>query len=86
MASLHEQARISYRVRATDQHALRSALTARSVTSTVDGSMTELPAMSEVEAADLLTGLVGDGVRVVAFEPVGSSLESVYLSMTEERR
>jgi ABC-2 type transport system ATP-binding protein len=86
MSELHEQARISYRIRATDQHALRSALTARGVTSTVDGVAEELPAMSEVEAADLLAVLVGDGVRVVAFEPVGSSLESVYLSMTEERR
>jgi ABC-2 type transport system ATP-binding protein len=86
MSELHEQARSSYRIRATDQHALRSALTARGVASTVDGVAEELPPMSEVEAADLLTGLVGDGVRVVAFEPVGSSLESVYLSMTEERR
>jgi ABC-2 type transport system ATP-binding protein len=86
MAELHEQARVRYRVRATDHHALRSSLTARGVASTVDGLVTELPAMSEVDAADLLTGLVGDGVRVVAFEPVGSSLESVYLSMTEERR
>ena len=86
IAELHEQARSSYRIRATDQHALRSALSARGIASTVDGAAEELPAMSEVEAADLLTGLVGDGVRVVAFEPVGSSLESVYLSMTEERR
>jgi ABC-2 type transport system ATP-binding protein len=86
MSELHEQARSGYRIRATDQHALRLALTARGVNSTVDGVVEELPAMSEVEAADLLTGLVGDGVRVVSFEPVGSSLESVYLSMTEERR
>jgi hypothetical protein len=42
--------------------------------------------MSEPEAADLLGALVADGVRVVAFESLGSNLESVYLSMTEERR
>jgi hypothetical protein len=42
--------------------------------------------MSEDEAAELLAGLIGAGVRVVAFEPLGSNLESVYLSMTEDRR
>jgi hypothetical protein len=30
--------------------------------------------------------LVSAGVRVVAFEQLGSSLESAYLAMTEERR
>jgi hypothetical protein len=42
--------------------------------------------MSEADAAELLGALVADGVRVVAFEPLGSNLESVYLAMTEERR
>jgi ABC-2 type transport system ATP-binding protein len=51
----------------------------------VNGSV-EVPGLSEGEAADLLAALVGGGVRVVAFEPLGSNLESVYLSMTEERR
>jgi ABC-2 type transport system ATP-binding protein len=51
-----------------------------------NGSGAELPPMSEEDAADLLAALVSAGVRVVAFEPLGSNLESVYLSMTEERR
>jgi ABC-2 type transport system ATP-binding protein len=46
----------------------------------------DLPPMSEDEAADLLAGLVGAGVRVVAYEPVHSALESAYLAMTEDRR
>jgi ABC-2 type transport system ATP-binding protein len=67
---------------------LRDGLAARGIESTVDGSAMELPAMSEPEAAELLAGLIGDGVRVVAFEPLASSLESMYLSLTasEERR
>jgi hypothetical protein len=42
--------------------------------------------MSEEAAANVLAGLVGAGVRVVAFEPLGSNLESIYLAMTEDRR
>jgi ABC-2 type transport system ATP-binding protein len=41
---------------------------------------------SEQEAADLLSGLVSDGVPVLSFAPVGSHLESAYLAFTEERR
>jgi ABC-2 type transport system ATP-binding protein len=41
--------------------------------------------MTEDEAADLLAALVGDGVRVTGFGPVGSALESAYLAMTENR-
>jgi hypothetical protein len=42
--------------------------------------------MTEAQAADTLAALVTAGVRVVSFEPLGSNLESVYLSLTEERR
>jgi ABC-2 type transport system ATP-binding protein len=88
MAELRSQARSPYRIRATDPAALRAALAARQIESTVDGPASEVPAMSEVDAGELLAELVGDGVRVVAFEPLASSLESVYLAMTssEERR
>jgi ABC-2 type transport system ATP-binding protein len=51
-----------------------------------NGAGTEVGPLTEEQAADLLAGLVQGGVRVVAFEPLGSNLESVYLEMTEERR
>ena len=41
--------------------------------------------MTEDEAADLLAAVVGAGVRVVAYEPLHSRLESTYLAMTEGR-
>ncbi len=86
MADLAAQARTSYRIRATDRDALAAAVAARGIQpSTVNGSV-EVPGLSEADAADLLAALVGAGVRVVAFEPLGSNLESVYLAMTEERR
>jgi ABC-2 type transport system ATP-binding protein len=44
-----------------------------------------LPPMTEDEAADLLAAVVGAGVRVVAYEPLHSRLESAYLAMTEGR-
>jgi hypothetical protein len=53
--------------------------------STVNGHA-ELPELTEEQAAQTLAGLVAAGVGVVAFEPLGSDLESVYLAMTEERR
>jgi ABC-2 type transport system ATP-binding protein len=86
MADLNAQARSPYRIRALNESALGTALASRGIPSTVDGTTVELPAMSEEDAADLLGALVADGVRVVAFESQGSSLESIYLSMTEERR
>ena len=86
MADLAAQARTSYRIRATDGDALATAVAARGLKpSTVNGSV-EVPGLLETEAADLLAALVAAGVRVVAFEPLGSNLESVYLAMTEERR
>ena len=51
-----------------------------------NGGGVELPPMTEEQAADLLSELVGRGVRVVAFGPVGTALESAYLALTEERR
>jgi ABC-2 type transport system ATP-binding protein len=88
MMELSAQVRAGYRVRAQDASALASALGVRGIAESGNGTGNgiELPPMSEDEAADLLTGLVGAGVRVVAFEPVGGSLESIYMAMTEERR
>jgi ABC-2 type transport system ATP-binding protein len=87
MVDLAAQARVRYRVRATDPAALMAALSARGVAGEAAApSGVDVPAMSEVDAADMLAGLVTAGVRVVAFEPLGSNLEAVYLSMTEERR
>ncbi len=86
MTDLRAQAIRSYRVRATEPSALVSALQDKGIAhSTVNGSV-ELAALTDDQAADTLAGLVSAGVRVVAFEPLGSNLESVYLAMTEERR
>lgn len=88
VAELAAQAPSGYRVRAIEPNALAAALSTRGIepTKTGNGHGTELGPLSEEEAADLLAGLVADGVRVVSFEPLGSSLESAYLAMTEERR
>ncbi len=86
MTELAAQARTAYRIRATDPDALASALQARGIASSTVGGSVELAGMAEAEAADLLAAVVAGGLRVVAFEPLGSSLESMYLAMTEERR
>jgi ABC-2 type transport system ATP-binding protein len=76
-----------WRVRATDPVALHAALERRAVSAgPTNGAGTELPSMSEDEAADLLAVLVAEGVRVVAFAPIGSQLESAYLALSQERR
>jgi len=40
----------------------------------------------DADAADLLATLMGAGVRVARFAPVGSALEQAYLTMETERR
>jgi len=86
MADLREQAVRPYRVRALDRAPLVSALQDKGIEhSTVNGAV-ELAQLTSAQAADALAGLVTAGVRVVAFEPLGSDLESMYLAMTEERR
>jgi ABC-2 type transport system ATP-binding protein len=77
---------VSWRVRATDDAVLRAALEKREVAigdTTSNG--TELPLMTEDAAADLLAGLITDGVRVVAYGPTGSQLENAYLALTQDR-
>ena len=95
MAELATQASSRYRIRATDPAALATALggptdvTASASRTARLSEPTGWPdevGPTEEQAADLLAGLVHGGVRVVAFEPLGSNLESVYLAMTEERR
>ncbi len=76
-----------WRVRAADPDVLLAALARRGIPAGgTTGAGTELPPMTEDEAADLLTGLVADGIRVIAYGPVGSHLETAYLAMTQERR
>jgi ABC-2 type transport system ATP-binding protein len=86
-AELTTSASSTYRVRATDPAGLAATLRGLQIEpTTVEAAGLVLPAMAQEAAADLLAALVGAGVRVVAFEPLGSSLESAYLAMTEERR
>jgi ABC-2 type transport system ATP-binding protein len=87
LSELTASARTGYRVRAVEPEALAAALQARGVTPAGgNGNGVELAPMSEEEAADMLAALVGAGVRVISFEPLGSNLESAYMSMTQERR
>jgi ABC-2 type transport system ATP-binding protein len=87
LQELAAQARVAYRIRALDAAALTTALAQRAViVAATTPSGVDTGPMTEPEAADLLAALVGAGVRVVAFEPLGSNLESMYLAMTEERR
>ncbi|MFB4313549.1 ABC transporter ATP-binding protein [Actinomadura sp. 21ATH] len=77
-----------WRIRALDPDALAAALAARPEA----GLVVPLPGgaevgpLTEAAAADLLTGLVADGLRVAGFGPAGGALESVYMAMTENRR
>jgi ABC-2 type transport system ATP-binding protein len=81
LAELGREGRVGYRIRATDGPALAAALGDGE-----DGpAEVSLPPMTEDEAADLLAKVVGAGVRVVAYEPLHSRLESAYLAMTEGR-
>jgi len=86
MSDLTRRTAIGWRVRATDPAALVAALEARGVPiGAATAAGVEIPSMSEDEAADLLVALVQEGVRVVAFAPVGSHLESAYLALAQER-
>ena len=77
---------VTWRVRALDETVLRAALHARGIEAgdTTSGGI-ELPLMVEDAASQLLAGLIADGVRVVAYGPVGSQLENAYLALTQDR-
>ncbi len=88
MAELAAQAQVRYRVRATDPAALTAALAARGVD---PGRRWQCPEWTFRRCPKWTLPTCWPrwsrpGVRVVAFEPLGSNLESVYLAMTEERR
>lgn len=93
MHELGTGAKTDWRVRALDTEALVTALTQRGVTHDAPGAdalqrtsaEVRLTVESETTAADLLSGLIADGVRVVSFAPVGNHLELAYLAFTEER-
>jgi ABC-2 type transport system ATP-binding protein len=74
-----------YRVRAMDPTALANALHERRITHSIVEDAAEVPGLTEEQAAALLASLVAAGVPVKAFEPLGSNLEALYMSMTEER-
>jgi ABC-2 type transport system ATP-binding protein len=76
----------AWRVRAVNQRALLAALESRGLPADTEAVAAALPAMTEEEAANLLSDLVAEGIRVVEYGPAGSRLESAYLALTEERR
>lgn len=76
-----------WRLRALDLEALVAALDRNGYDHdppTVAGVDVRLA--SDEAAADLLAGLVRDGVPVVACQPLGGALEATYLSLTQEGR
>ena len=76
-----------WRLRALDVDALVAALDRNGYdhdTPTIAGVDVRLT--SDEAAAELLAGLVRDGVPVVACQPLGGALEATYLQLTEEGR
>ncbi len=55
-------------------------------TAIADTSRANVQVVDAADAAALLAALVADGSRISAFGPVGSALESAYLSMEGERK
>ncbi len=84
------RARARWRVTALPGHDVHAALsTASRDWSPVDGADASVAVVHVVDAddaADLLASLVGSGIRISAFGPVGSALEQAYLSIEQERR
>jgi ABC-2 type transport system ATP-binding protein len=75
-----------WRIRSLDELALVSALAARRIAhGGPDSAGIELELGSDPEAAELLAGLVRDGVPVVGFQPAGGALEQAYLALSQER-
>jgi ABC-2 type transport system ATP-binding protein len=77
----------TWRLRALDGPSLLTALDARGLAHSApgrDGVDVLLP--SEEAAADLFTGLVRDGVRLVSCHPASGILEEAYRALTQERR
>jgi ABC-2 type transport system ATP-binding protein len=85
MAQLRAGGTSPYRVRAAHPERLADVLRDKEIPYSIVGDAVELPAMTEEAAGRTLELLVTGGAGVVAFDRVGSDLESVYLSMTEDR-
>ncbi|WP_084039176.1 ABC transporter ATP-binding protein [Demequina sp. NBRC 110053] len=85
-AAMVADARLKYRIDALDPEALQAALTSGQVDfePTATGAVTRID--GEANAAQALAWLVGQGVQVHRFGPVGSALEQTYMAMNEERR
>ena len=72
-----------WRLRALDMDALVQALTRNGYdhdTPTIAGVDVRLP--SDEAAAELIAGLVRDGIPLVACQPLGGALEATYLELT----
>lgn len=76
----------AYRIRTLDAEALAGALHTRRVTAVPAGlAAVDVQVFGgEHNAAALLGELVGAGVPVTAFGPVGGSLEAAYLQLTDD--
>jgi ABC-2 type transport system ATP-binding protein len=80
-------ARRTWRLRALDVAGLLAALDARRTPhGPPDRDGVEVEIGSDVEASELLAGLVRDGVPVVEMAPASGVLEQAYLALTEDRR
>ncbi|GAA2039043.1 ABC transporter ATP-binding protein [Catenulispora yoronensis] len=86
LAAIGSDQRVPWRIRARDPEALEAVLTGRGLAGTASPAGFELPPMTEDQASDLLAEAVGAGVRILAFGPTGTPLESAYLALTEEGR
>ncbi|WP_084077413.1 ABC transporter ATP-binding protein [Demequina sp. NBRC 110057] len=85
-AAMVAEARTKYRVDALDRDALIAALRSSSVPLEETDTGVILRIDGDDNAADALAWIVGKGVRVHRFGPVGSALEQTYMAMNEERR
>jgi len=85
--ALPRSERRTWRVRALDPNALLVALDRNRIPhGEPSPAGVEVELTSDSVAADVLAGLVRDGVPVVSFAPVGGALEAAYLQLTETQR
>lgn len=85
-AQMVARARTNYRVDALDRDHLLKVLTRHQIPAEPSETGAVLSIDGEDKAAEALAWLVGQGVRVHRFGPVGSALEQTYMAMNEERR
>jgi len=85
IADLPKATRRTWRMRAVDQETLMAALADRPHGPPGPHGV-DVELGSEDEAADLLAELVGAGVRITAFAPVGGALEAAYLELVDDER